>query len=240
MAIGFAPNTQCSAVLVLVVSASLVYNSIAQAPVITGTVPSRPLSQLEQYNLMQCVGMIERVMLTGATQPGLNQVASEIYRSANPGPYPWANTAGVDPADWTADYRLVHPFLPAYEPISVTLAGLDDGSAEALFEEGRKNASALANSTCCDGTLFGYGVPFSQADSNEFGTTELEDRLRYYVAVSGKANQTDTTWYATCPYTSVPAYVRTNSNFPESTSTGSYPCRALALFVSIVPMVLVM
>jgi hypothetical protein len=234
MNLGFAQSTQRWTVLVVLVSALLVSNAIAQAPVITGTVPSRPLTELEQSNLLQCIGMIQRVMMTGATQPGLNDVASEIYDTVNPGPYPWSNTVDVDPADWKADYRLVHPFLPPYEPISVTLAGLDQGLAEALFEEGRRNASALASSTCCDGTLFGYAVPFSQAASNEIGDTELgESSLRYYVAMSGKANQTDTTWYTTCPYTSIPATARVNSNFPESASRGWH--LALAIFVSIVP-----
>ena len=220
-------DIQRSALLLVLALAAFLDGTVAQVPVISaGTVPSRPLSELEESNLVQCVGMIQRVIETGATQPGLNDVAAEIYRSTNPGPYPYAYTVEDDPR------RILHPFLLG-EPLSVTLASFDGQPTAALYEEGKKNASALASATCCDGATFGFALPFSQDTSNESGMVDLGDRLRYYVTTSGKANQTDITWYVACPYTSIPATARTNSNFPQSLSTSSYPRLALALFISI-------
>ena len=217
MTVDVAPRHQSSAVLKVVVSALLVSTSFAQAPILVGTNPSQPLSQLEESNLWQCVSMIQDVMMTGATQPGLTLEASELYETTNPGPYPFSHSAASDEANYEADYRLVHPFLPL-EPLSATLAGMAEGSAKALYSEGSKNATTLTLETCCDGTLFGYALPFSQSESNEFGVVKLDERLRYYVGMSGKANQTETTWYTSCPYTSIPAGLRVNSNFPASAS----------------------
>ena len=106
MTVDVAPRHQSSAVLKVVVSALLVSTSFAQAPILVGTNPSQPLSQLEESNLWQCVSMIQDVMMTGATQPGLTLEASELYKTTNPGPYPFSHSAASDEANYEADYRL--------------------------------------------------------------------------------------------------------------------------------------
>ena len=154
-----------------------------------------PVTSLEESNLLSCAQMIKEVMLTGATQPGLNVVASEMYHIANPGPYPFSFSLGSNESDYLDDLRLVHPFLPDHT-VSTTLEELSgsDGQKQ-LYAQGFQNASRLAVSTCCEGELFGFALPFSQSGSDADETTELQSSLRYYVAMSGKLNQTDKIWY---------------------------------------------
>ena len=43
------------------------------------------ISPLDEYNFQVCRQMINDVMVTGGTQPGLNNVVNGIYRDTNPG-----------------------------------------------------------------------------------------------------------------------------------------------------------
>jgi len=187
--------------------------------------------------------MIKEVMLTGATQPGLNIVASGMYHVSNPGlvltstarcshvrlshshyalrpfgsPYPWSFSLGSNQSDYLDDVRIAHPFLPPGEKVSTFLEGLvGSDEQKQLFAQGFQNVSELAQETCCQGELYGFALPFSQSESNAATQTELQSSLRYYVAMSGKLNQTDDIWYTACPYTDIPVEPRSNSNFPAS------------------------
>ena len=181
----------------------------------------RELSPLDASNFVTCVQMIKDVMATGGTQPGLNLVSSQIYRSTNPGPYPFSYALGSDVESSEDDVRIVHPFLPV-ATVADTLAGSNGTATErALYAEGFRNASVLAVSSCCNGDLFGFALPFAQTESNEAGSVDLEQNLRWYVASSARANQTDDVFYTACPYTSVPVLPRTNTNFPDITSSAS-------------------
>jgi hypothetical protein len=173
--------------------------------------------------------------VTGGTQPGLNNVAGGFYRDTNPGPYPIGTALGSDPRDHLDDSAfIVHPYLAM-----TSVADLVDGIAgsdnqKSLWNQGLKNASDLAFETCCDGTLFGFALPFSQNLSNAAGSPQLVEDLRYYLAVSGIFNQTDELWYAACPYTNIPAAPRVNSNFPgEVTVLGTSGSVGLALSVGV-------
>ena len=106
--------------------------------------------------------------------------------------------------------------------MSTTLEGLT-GSDELkqLYAQGFENATELAQSTCCQGELFGFAVPFSQSESNADKQVDLQSSLRYYVAMSGKLNQTDEIWYTACAYTDIPVEPRSNSNFPAWTTASS-------------------
>jgi len=152
---------------------------------------------LEESNFQACKKMIQEVIVTGGTQPGLNNVAGGFYRDTNPGPYPFGTALGSDPRDHLDDSAfIVHPYLAM-----ASVADLVDGIAgsdnlKSLWNQGLKNASDLAFETCCDGTLFGFALPFSQNLSNAAGSSQLVEDLRYYLAISGIFNQTDELWYA--------------------------------------------
>jgi len=196
-------------------------------------VVSPVISPLEEYNFQVCKRIINEVMVTGGTQPGLNNVAGGFYRDVNPGPYPFSTALGSDSGDHLDDSAfIVHPYL-ATTSVADSVDGIaGSDNLKSLWNEGLKNASTLAFETCCDGALFGFALPFSQNTSNAAGSPQLAEELRYYLAVSGMLNQTGELWYTACPYTNIPAEPRVNSNFPEEVAvlgTSGSVARGVAL-----------
>ena len=89
----------------------------------------------------------------------------------------------------------MHPYL-ATTSVADSVDGIaGSDNLASLWDQGLKNASDLAFETCCDGTLFGFALPFSQNSSNAAGSVQLVEELRYYLAVSGMVNQTGELWY---------------------------------------------
>ena len=200
---------------------------------VQGTV-SPTAGPLDESNFQTCLQMIREVMLTGGTQPGLDRVSADMYYAANPGPYPWSTSLGADQSDYLDDIAfIVHPYL-AEDTVSGTVDKLNGSSSQReLWAEGFKNASQLAVDTCCDGSLFGFALPFSQNTSNAAGSVSLVEDLRYYVAVSGKLNQTDELFYTACPYTNIPTEPRKNTNFPGALTSGAARVVSIGLLLSL-------